>query len=153
MEIKKAIKKSEFDLDKRYSKLYNQLDQLIAELSNRTLTDEVISAINLNIDAINNCSESAKKLKKQMRKSLSSILKLLEKELKLVTKNHYRNTWMVIGMSAFGIPIGAAFGATSGNMGFLGLGLPIGMVIGLAIGTQMDKKAFDSGKQIDLEIS
>lgn len=52
------------------------------------------------------------------------ILKLIEKELKLVPKNSYRNRWMAIGMSAFGVPIGAG----------------------------MDKKAFEEGRQLDMEI-
>ena len=45
-----------------------------------------------------------------------------------------------------------AFGTSIGNMGLLGIGLPIGMVIGMAVGSGMDKKAVESGKQLDLEI-
>ena len=55
-------------------------------------------------------------------------------------------------MAAFGIPLGVAFGTSAGNMGLLGVGLPIGMVIGMAVGSDMDKKAFKDGKQLDLEI-
>ena len=55
-------------------------------------------------------------------------------------------------MAAFGLPIGAGFGASLQNMAFLGIGLPIGMAIGMAIGTGMDKKAFEEGRQLDLEI-
>ena len=89
---------------------------------------------------------------KQIKKSQARIIKLIEKEHKLVTKNHYRNTWLAVGMSAFGIPLGAAFGASLGNMAFIGIGIPVGMAIGIAIGTGMDKKAFEEGKQIDLEL-
>ena len=67
---------------------------------------------------------------------------MIEKELKLVTKHHYRTTWLAVGMAAFGIPFGVAFGASLGNMAFLGIGIPIGMVVGMAIGSNMDKKAF-----------
>ena len=67
-------------------------------------------------------------------------------------KKHYRNTWLAVGMAAFGIPLGLAFGATLGNMAFLGIGLPIGMVFGMSVGTNMDKKAFEEGRQLDLEI-
>ena len=91
-------------------------------------------------------------MKKQLRKTQTSILSKIEKELKLVTKNHYRNTWLAVGMAAFGIPLGVAFGASLGNMAFLGIGLPIGMIIGMAVGTNMDTKAFDEGRQLDLEI-
>ncbi len=55
-------------------------------------------------------------------------------------------------MAAFGIPLGVAFGISIGNMGLLGIGLPIGMVIGMAVGSVMDKKAVESGRQLDLEI-
>ncbi len=55
-------------------------------------------------------------------------------------------------MSVFGVPLGVVFGASFGNMGFIGIGLPIGMVIGMALGVSMDKKAFEEGRQLDLEI-
>ena len=55
-------------------------------------------------------------------------------------------------MSAFGIPIGVAFGSSVGNMGLLAIGMPIGMGIGIAVGAHMDKKAADQGRQLDLEI-
>ncbi len=76
----------------------------------------------------------------------------MEKELKIVPRNYYRTTWMVIGMAAFGIPMGAAFGASLGNMAFIGIGLPIGMAIGISVGMGMDKKALKEGRQLDLEI-
>ncbi len=81
---------------------------------------------------------------------------MIEKELKLVTKNHYRNTWLALGMAAFGIPLGVAFGTSLGNIAFIGIGLPNGLpnglAVGIAVGTGMDKKAFEEGKQMDLEI-
>ena len=89
---------------------------------------------------------------KEIKKSQTGILKLVEKELKLVPKAHYRNIWLAVGMSAFGISIGVAFGLVFGNMAFLGLGLPLGMAIGVGVGTGMDKKAFEEGRQLDVEI-
>ena len=77
---------------------------------------------------------------------------MIEKELMLVPKNTFRNRWMAIGMAAFGIPIGMAFGVSMGNMAFLAIGIPIGMSIGIAIGTGMDKKAFEEGRQLDIDI-
>ena len=69
-----------------------------------------------------------------------------------MTKNHYRNTWLALGMAAFGIPLGVAFGMSLRNLAFLGIGLSIGLAIGIAVGTGMDKKAFEEGRQMDLEI-
>ena len=74
-----------------------------------------------------------------------------EKELKLVTKNHYRNTWLAIGM-VMGIVFGSSFGSSSGNTSLVALGIPIGITIGIAIGTSKDKEAKDNGLQLDLEI-
>ena len=80
------------------------------------------------------------------------IIKLLEKELKIVPKNYYRNLWFIVGMSVFGLPLGVAFGISIGNLGLLGIGLPIGMVIGIAVGSGMDKKAHKEGRQLNIEI-
>ena len=57
---------------------------------------------------------------------------------------------LVLGMSVFGLPLGVAFGASLGD--FLGIGLPVGMAIGIAVGMEMDRKAYENGKQLDLEI-
>jgi hypothetical protein len=132
--------------------LYTQFKKLLAELKKKELSEEVISPINSQIDQINAVSESPKELRKQLKKSLSTILKFIEKEYKIVPKNHYRNTWLGVGMAAFGVPIGVAFGASFGNMAFIAIGIPIGMVIGMAVGSRMDKKAFKEGRQLDLEI-
>ena len=70
----------------------------------------------------------------------------------MVPKNYYRNMWLALGMSVFGLPIGVAFGASIGNMGLLGVGLPIGMAIGTLVGSQMDKKALKESRQLNIEI-
>jgi len=138
--------------DKKLMKAYIQFEQLLSELIKKDLPNEVITAINNEIEQLNAISDSGKKLSKQVSKAIRNILKLLEKELKLVPKNHHRNLWLAVGMSAFGVPLGVAFGAALDNMGLLGVGLPIGMVIGMAVGTTMDKKAFEEGRQLNLEI-
>ncbi|MBC7889731.1 MAG: hypothetical protein H7Z13_17790 [Ferruginibacter sp.] len=111
-----------------------------------------MNAVNHHIEEINFFTGSDKDLLKQLKNSQAAILKLIEKELKLVTKNHYRNIWLALGMSAFGMPIGVAIGISSGNMGLLAIGLPIGMAIGIFAGTAMDKKANETGKQLDVVI-
>lgn len=152
MEIKELKKRTSIEQNKKLVSVYAQFDKLLTELKKKELPEEIVKSINIGIDQINSVAESEKELRKQMRKTQSRILKLIETELKLVTKNHYRNTWLAIGMAAFGVPLGVAFGTSIGNMGLLGIGLPIGMVIGMAVGSGMDKKAFKSGKQLDLEI-
>lgn len=148
----KELKEATTFKNKRLADSYQLFDRLLVELRKKALSDEVLKAINNGIDKINSVSVSEKALRKQINKTQSHIIKLIEKEHKLVTKNHYRNTWLAVGMSAFGIPIGLAFGASLGSMAYLGIGLPIGMVIGMAVGTSMDNKAFNEGRQLDLEL-
>ncbi|NEN22303.1 hypothetical protein G3O08_02140 [Cryomorpha ignava] len=109
-------------------------------------------AINKEIEDLNTTTDSGKDLRNHIRQNQTRIIKLLEKEVKLVTRNHHRNTWLAIGMAAFGIPLGVAFGASLGNMAFIGIGLPIGLAIGVAVGTKLDNKAAEEGRQLDLEL-
>jgi len=152
MKLLELNKRPNIEKNSKLDKAYIKLNKLLGELTNRELSNEIVDAINKDILEINSIKEIGDPLKNAIRKKQSRILKLIEKEIKLVVKDHYRKTWLVLGMSAFGLPIGVAFGASLGNMGFLGIGLPIGMVIGMVIGTKMDKKAFEEGRQLDLEI-
>jgi len=152
MEIKELTRRPSIEQDKRLKKSYAIFENLIDELKKKKIPGEILNSINQDIEEINSFSGSNKDLRKRISKSQSNILKLIEKELKLVPKNFYRNRWLAIGMSAFGIPLGVAFGASLGNMAFLGIGIPIGMVIGMAVGDGMDKKAFEEGRQLNLEI-
>ena len=152
MEIKELKQRPSVQKDEKLVNTYAQFNNLLVALRKEKLPNEIVIFINSKIDDINAISNSEKELKKQLRKTQSLIINKVEKELKLVPKKHYRNTWLAVGMAAFGIPLGVAFGATLGNMAFLGIGLPIGMVIGMAVGTNMDKKVFEEGRQLDLEI-
>lgn len=152
MEIKELKNRPDIDQHKKLFASYSQFEKLLKELGRKDLTNETVKSINDGIARVNSITGSEKELRKQINNTQSHIIKLLEKGHKLVTKNHYRNTWLALGMAVFGIPLGIAFGAGIGNMAFLGIGLPIGMAIGIAVGTAMDKKAFEEGRQIDLEI-
>lgn len=84
-------------------------------------------------------------MRRVFRKEKDSIVKLLEKELKIVLKGYYWNMWMVIGMSVFGVVMGIVFGVVLDNMVFFGLGILIGMSIGMVIGVGMDEKVVKEG--------
>jgi len=127
---------------------FAQFQKLLSELRKQKLTNEIIEKLNVFIEELNSTHET--EFKKQLKLKQTKIVKLLEKELKIVPKNYYRNIWLAVGMAAFGVPIGVSFGLSMGNLGLLGLGLPIGMAIGIAIGTGMDKKAFEEGRQLDV---
>lgn len=152
MGINELRKRKGIGENKQLIDAYIQFEKLLTQLRKRKLPDEVVQAINTNLDLIDPDPGTEEDLRKQLRKTQSDILKLIEKELKLVPKNHYRNVWLALGIAAFGVPLGVAFGASLGNMAFIGIGLPIGIPIGLAIGTALDKKAADEGRQLDVEI-
>lgn len=152
MEIKELITRPDISPNKNLPMAYNQFNQLLVELRKKELPDGLISSINTEVEQINVVQDSEKELRKQLRKTQTTVLKLIEKELKLVTRNHYRKVWLAIGMTALGVPLGVVFGSSLGNMAYFGIGLPIGLSIGITIGTNMDKKALAEGRQLDLEI-
>ena len=127
-------------------------ENLLNELRKKALPDALIQSINKVVEEINAASTQEKALKNFLRKKQSVIIRMVEKEVKFVPKFYYRNLWMALGMSAFGIPLGVVFSMSLKNMAFIGIGLPIGMAIGIAVGTAMDKKAFAEGRQLDVVI-
>ncbi len=133
-------------------KQFNIVEELLQELRKRILPDEIVEKINQDIQSINDYTGLDKDLRKKIKRVTGSIIELLEKELKLVPKNFYRNRWLALGLAVFGIPFGLAMGASLGNMAFIGIGLPIGMAVGIAIGTDLDKKAKAKGNQLNIEI-
>ncbi|MDD3333769.1 MAG: hypothetical protein WC191_10595 [Proteiniphilum sp.] len=153
MGINELRKRKGIGENKQLIDAYIQFEKLLTQLRKRKLPDEVVQAINTNIDLIDPDPGTEEDLRKQLRKTQSDILRLIEKELKLVPKNHYRNVWLALGIAAFGVPLGVVFGASLGNMGYLAIGIPFGLSIGLAIGTGLDKKAADEGRQLDVEIN
>ena len=129
-----------------------ELDKLVHELKKWPLNPTTISHVNENIGQVNSFSGSDHELQKLVKGAQKSILKMLEKDLRIVPKHHYRNLWMALGMSVFGLPLGVAFGASLSNIAFLSIGLPIGMSVGMAVGAGMDKKASAEGRQLDFEL-
>ena len=97
--------------------------------------------INKEIDNINLALD--KKEEPQIKKTKSRIIKLIEKQHKLVLKNHYQNMWAALGMVIFGIPLGV-------SLDNIALYLPMGILIGIVIGVTMDKKAQKEGRQINI---
>ncbi len=129
---------------------YLQFNNLLKEVEKKELPDSLLQVINQRIAAVN--AETEDTLPKALKTQQAYIIKVLEKEAKIVPRHYYRNLWLPLGMATFGLPMGVAFGAALGNMAFMGLGLPIGMGVGIAVGTGMDNKAFHEGRQLDIEI-
>ena len=134
-----------------FQKKLKQLKALLQELAKRDLPQLLVISINTEIAAVNELQGTNKKNNRALYKHQQHILKAVEKELKLVPKNYYRNLWMVLGMTAFGLPMGVALSSSLSNMAFIGIGLPVGMAIGLAVGTNMDQKAAREGRQLTFD--
>lgn len=156
MEIKHLEHRKDSVSNSKLNKIQVQFTELIEELNNKNLPDKTVEIINNHIEELNSSILSGSGFKRLLIKKQIQITKLLEKNHKLVPKNYYRNLWMILGMSAIGLPIGVAIVVSIGNMGLLAIGLPIGlpigMVIGLAIGSDMDKKASKEGRQLNIEL-
>jgi hypothetical protein len=115
MELKKLKEFTEPEQSKKLKYKYNEFGLLIDLLRKRDLPAELVSSMNQYIEGINSLSASNKELLRQVRTAELRILKLIEKEQKLVPRNTYRPRW-------------------------------------IAIGTGMDKKALEEGRQLDIEI-
>ena len=126
-----------------------QLEALLEILAQKNLADTLVKAINQELENLN--AHSEKTLLKQLKKTQAVILKRIEKDEQLVTKHHFRNTWMAYGMLT-GSVLGSVLGMRANNMSLLGLWLPLGMVFGMAIGIEKDTRAKALGKQLDLAL-
>ena len=150
--MKKLIERQHILENTKALSRYHQLGELLKALEKRELPNEIIDFINQHIELLNSVSDAEKYFAKTIKEKENEILKHIEKKTNLVPKNHFRKRWLSIGSGAFGLPIGVVLGAGSGNMGLLGAGIPIGMGIGIVVGSSMDKKAFNEGRQLDFEI-
>lgn len=139
-----------FNGNEKLEKAYQKMQQSIVALNEKELPEDLISSINEKIELINRSNEEPKALKKLITKKHREILELVRKETGFVPKGYYRNQWMALGMTVFGLPIGMAIGVAIGNIGLMGAFLPIGMAIGLAIGLGMDNNAAAEGKQLNI---
>lgn len=137
--------------NKKLLKRQEVFKQLIEELRKKEIPDNSIVSINQVLKEFNDFSGTEKELAKQIQKCRNKILVIVEKDLQYVPKNHYLTQWIGIGLGAIGVPFGVVFGIILENMAFIGMGIPIGLGIGIAIGAGLDKKAFEKGKQLDIE--
>jgi len=152
MQVTQLKDKPNLSADVKLSAIYAQFKALISELEKKELTPAIVANINSSIELINASPLAGKELIKLIKQQQTLIIKQVEKEHKIAPKNHYRNLWMLLGFTAFGLPIGMIFGLSMRNIGLMGVGLPIGMAIGAAVGSAMDKKALTEGRQLDIEL-
>src|SRR5690606_12175092 len=92
------------------NRMHEQFNALLDELKGKDIPPEVIVSVNEHTEALNASQLNDSEFEKAAKSAQAKIVKLLQRELNIVPKNYYRNLWMAIGMSAFGLPIGMAFG-------------------------------------------
>jgi hypothetical protein len=136
----------------KLNRIYVQFQEFLKELRKKELPHKIIEFVNQDIEDLNSTSLLGNELRKLVKQKQEKIIKLLEKELKIVPKDYYQNFWLALGMCVFGIPLGVVLGTSLENMGLLGIGIPIGLAIGSVLGSRMDKKASEEGRQLDVKI-
>lgn len=72
------------------------------ELKDKGLNHNVVAFINECVDDLNTSTFEGNKLIQFAIQKQSDILKQIEKEHRIVPKNHYRNIWGLAGMTIWG---------------------------------------------------
>ncbi len=146
MKIEKLKNREELLQNKKYVKTYRKMQDLITAINKKEIPDEFISVINEGIKSLNSFVGTEKQLIKRIKKTTSNTAKFVDTKLKLVSKHHYRNFGLVMGML-----FGPILTLSIDGLGYSGLGMVLGMVIGTAIGVSYDDKAAKEGRQLDVE--
>ncbi len=150
MNIEKLKIRQSTSHNSKLTKAYHKMDNIIDALQKKEISQNIWNVINTDIKMINAFIGTEKALIKTLRKTAVKILKFVEEELQYVSKHHYRNQWMALGIAVFGVTLGTVFSSILDNYSFMSIGIPIGMVIGMSYGTTLDKKAEADGKQLEL---
>lgn len=129
------------------------LNAYLTELQTYSLDVATVNIVDTSIATINATTSTDGTLAGVIKRETMSLVRKVEKHAKIVPRNYYKNFWMVLGMTAFGLPLGVALGAAIKNMGFMAIGMPIGMAIGVGVGMAYDKKAAEAGRQLSMEIN
>ncbi|RQP14550.1 MAG: hypothetical protein EAS48_01330 [Chryseobacterium sp.] len=130
----------------------NEFNTLLQELRKKNLSGSVEREINRAVRELNASTDGKTTFNKLLKQRRFAIVRLVEKEHKIVPKGYYRKLWLSLGMAAFGLPLGVAFGTALHNTAYIALGLPLGLAIGSGIGRRMDKKAAEEGRQLNIEL-
>ncbi len=129
----------------------SNLNILISEIESKNIPEEVCYKINYQIDKVNSFSkEHEVKIKKQLEITVHRILHILKRDLGIIPENYYRNQYLALGMTVFGLPLGALIATLTGNTSYLAFGMLLGIPIGIAIGSKKDQIADKENKVIKI---
>ena len=146
------IERNNISENVKADKAYLKFTQLLNELELKKIPTETVILINNELEKLNLVSTTDKKFYSLIKDKENRIIRLIENKHKIVPINYYRNLWMILGMSSFGIPLGVVLGFSLGNLALLGIGIPIGMAVGVGFGTYLDKKANKEGRQLQYKM-
>lgn len=152
MQITELKPRPEIGGNSKVNNPYEQFKNIIIELNKKEIPASTIEKMNVEIQLMNSFRGTDDELKKLIRNKQNQVLKIAEKDTKIVVKNHHRNIWLPVGMTVFGLPIGVAFGMAIDNMAMMATFLPIGMFVGIIVGSLLDQKAQKEGRQLDLNL-
>jgi hypothetical protein len=134
----------------RLQKAHQEMTGLIAALNKREVPQDIAEEINIIIANLNAFTGDEKQFARELNQAYQHILKLVQEKLNWVPKDFYRNQWMAMGLSVFGLPMGVALGIALDNMAFMAAFLPLGMIMGMGVGSGMDKKAAEEGRVLEI---
>lgn len=152
MTFQRIQRKKGTENHKTLSGAYQKIESIIEALDQKTIPERELISINDRVEKINSFNGSDKDLVKLLKKSYREILTLLDEQLNLVLKHHFRAQWLFYGTIA-----GAALTTVVTSVGWTtlnGLGslvLPLVVAAGIVIGIAMDNNARISGRQIEIE--
>lgn len=147
-ELRKQVDLAESQDNKKLKKRLSYTASIFEELDRRELDPKPFDSL---LKRLKNLLSQSTIKPNEVTKYYSVLLKYTQKEHGLVPQNYYRNLWMILGMTIFGVPFGIVFGLALDNFAFFSIGLPIGMPIGMAVGAEKDKKAKEDGLQMAIE--
>lgn len=151
MNIINLERRKGIEASRKLTKAYDKMQALIEALNKKEMPSVEIKSINEQIESINSFQGAEKALTKILKKTYSTILKNIEEKLKLVTKHHYRNLWMVYGMLAATVLSTALTSFKLLSFEISGsVGLSMGMLIGILIGTTLDNQAEKEGRRLEI---
>lgn len=136
---------------KKLKLYFSFFNDLLDDLETRDIPEQTIQWINEQIILLNSFDGSSRGYIKRINKTKMALVEKLKKEHNLVPRNYYRAVWTAIGIAVFGVPLGALYSQIIGNNGMIGIGLPIGLIAGMAVGSSMDKKAANEGRQLNVD--
>ena len=129
-----------------------QFEQLVQEVQRMELPPEVVVELNTELEKLESQSAFGKKFFKQLKKSKAVLLKILYQEVRVVPKNHYRDLWIALGLSAIGIPLGIFLMFFLNGSSAIAIGIALGSAMGIVIGNNLDRQAEAEGRQMAIRL-